>query len=104
MGKILSTPVAFNSWESLKKEATLLHKSIVFLSVFNDYEKYVALKKRWIIVIHSMMDLISEDSERCDGRAAWIEEMDLMMSRLVRKYDTLHKITLDSKEEPLLNE
>ena len=104
MGYVLSVPIDLNNWELLKKEAMLIQKEILYLSYSDDYDKYMLLKKRWDYIISCMTALIWQDEQRGEGRAAWIEEMQLIMSRLVRKYHIQHKTTLDPKAEPLLTE
>jgi hypothetical protein len=95
MGYVLSVPIDLNNWDVLKKEAIDIQKAIIYS---DNYSKYVALKKRWDYIMSCMATLAWQNEQR----AAWIDEMQLIMRRLVRKYDIQHKTTLDSKEEPLL--
>jgi hypothetical protein len=96
---MLSVPVDLNNWEVLKKEAIDIQNTMIYLSYSDSHHKYVSLKKRWDYIMPCMATLACQNEQR----AAWIEEMQLIMSRLVRKYNIQHKTTFNSKTEPLLN-
>jgi hypothetical protein len=104
MGGVFSIPVNLSDWESLKKEANTLYKTILHLSISSDYKKYIVLKNRWDYIIQCMIIIAQKDYEKTSGRMAWIEEIQIIMRSLVRKYNVLHKTEIDSKEEPLISQ
>ena len=95
MGAVFSIPVNLSDWESLKKEANAIYRTILHST---EHKKYIVLKNRWDYIIQCMIIIAQKDHEKTSGRMAWIEEIQDIMRSLV------HRQELDSKEEPLLNQ